>query len=426
MAELQQVRFEKMVFGGECLGRLADGRAVFVQFVLPGETAEIEITENKPRFAHGRAVKLLEVSPDRIAPPCLYFSICGGCHYQHLGYAQQLELKKDLVRDQLERIGKLANLPEIPISASPLPFGYRNQVQFHPVKSEKEEDFVSLGFKRASSDEVLPIEKCLLIPDEMNELLTHIELEAGSAITRIAMRIDSEGEIVLVFEGKSDEPPELAIELPVSSTYLTPDGRSLNLGGNDALVYHILGKEFLVSPESFFQVNLPVAEKMILHVLAILEGRKNLSLLELYSGVGLFTRFLAPLASRLTAIESAPSACFDFAGNLDEFENISLYEGAVEVILPEIVEQIKPTDLVVLDPPRAGLNAKARQALIDLNPKEIIYISCDPSTLARDLKHFSEVGYSLQSVHAFDMFPETAHVETVVLMLQDCREECPE
>jgi len=139
MSELQQVRFEKMVFGGECLGRLADGRAVFVPFVLPGETAEIEITENKQRFAHGRAVKLLEVSPDRIAPPCPYFSICGGCHYQHLGYAQQLELKKDLIRDQLERIGKLANLPEIPISASPLPFGYRNQVQFHPVKGEKED-----------------------------------------------------------------------------------------------------------------------------------------------------------------------------------------------------------------------------------------------------------------------------------------------
>ncbi len=416
MADLQQVKFEKMVYGGDCLGRLADGRAVFVPFVLPGETAEIEINESKQRFARGRAVKLFEESPDRIAPPCPYFSVCGGCHYQHLGYTQQLELKKDLVRDQLERLGKLSDLPEIPITGSPTAFGYRNQVQFHPVKSEKAEASASLGFKRASSDEVLPIEKCLLIPDEMNELLAQIELEAGSAITRIAMRNDSDGEIMLVFEGESDEPPELSLDLPVSATYLSSDGRSLNLGGNDALVYHVLGKEFLVSPESFFQVNLPVAEEMVLHVLGLLEGRKNLSILELYSGVGLFSRFLAPLASRLTAIESAPSACFDFAGNLDEFENISLYEGAVEVILPEIVAQIKPTDLVVLDPPRAGLNTKARQALIDLNPMEIIYISCDPSTLARDLKHFSETGYCLQNVHAFDMFPQTAHVETVVLM----------
>ena len=419
MAELQQVRFEKMVYGGECLGRLADGRAVFVPFVLPGELAEVEITESKPRFAHGRAVKLLEKSPDRISPPCPYFSLCGGCHYQHLGYTQQLELKKDLVKDQLERLGKLTNLPEIPITASPTAFAYRNQVQFHPAWRENAEVPASLGFKRASSDEVLPIGKCLLIPDEMNELLPQIELEAGSAITRIAMRSDSEGEIMLVFEGESDEPPELSLDLPVSATYLSPSGRSLNLSGNDALVYRVLGKEFLVSPESFFQVNLPVAEEMVRHILALVEGKQNLSILELYSGVGLFTHFIAPHASQLTAIESSPSACFDFAGNLDEFENISLYEGAVEVILPEIVAQIKPIDLVVLDPPRAGLNAKARQALIDLAPKEIIYLSCDPSTLARDLKHFGEAGYHLQSVHAFDMFPQTAHVETIAALRQE-------
>lgn len=419
MAELQQVRFEKMVYGGECLGRLADGRAVFVPFVLPGELAEVEITESKPRFAHGRAVKLLEKSPDRISPPCPYFSLCGGCHYQHLGYTQQLELKKDLVKDQLERLGKLTNLPEIPITASPTAFAYRNQVQFHPAWRENAEVPASLGFKQASSDEVLPIGKCLLIPDEMNELLPQIELEAGSAITRIAMRSDSEGEIMLVFEGESDEPPELSLDLPVSATYLSPSGRSLNLSGNDALVYRVLGKEFLVSPESFFQVNLPVAEEMVRHILALVEGKQNLSILELYSGVGLFTHFIAPHASQLTAIESSPSACFDFAGNLDEFENISLYEGAVEVILPEIVAQIKPIDLVVLDPPRAGLNAKARQALIDLAPKEIIYLSCDPSTLARDLKHFGEAGYNLQSAHAFDMFPQTAHVETIAALRQE-------
>lgn len=413
MEDLQQVRFEKMVYGGECLGRLADGRAVFVPFVLPGETAEIAITGQKERFARGRMVRLLEVSADRITPPCPYFSNCGGCAYQQLSYAQQVELKKDLVKDQLERIGKLTNLPDIQITASPAAFAYRNQVQFHPVKSENPEAPANLGFKRASSDEVIPIEKCSLIPEEMNELLPKVELEADSSISRIAMRIDSDDETLLVFEGDSDDPPELIFDLPVSATYLSPDGRSLNLGGNDALVYRVLGKDFLVSPESFFQVNLLVAEEMVRHVLSLIKGRENLSILELYSGVGLFTCFLAPHASQLTAIESAPSACFDFAGNLDEFENISLYEGAVEMILPELVKQIKPIDLVVLDPPRAGLNAKAKQALIDLNPQEIVYISCDPSTLARDLKHFTEASYSLQSLHAFDMFPQTAHVETI-------------
>jgi 23S rRNA (uracil1939-C5)-methyltransferase len=416
MEEIQRVKFEKLVYGGDCLGRLLDGRAIFVPFVLPGETADIQITEHKERFARGRMVKLLEASPNRITPPCPYFSICGGCHYQHLGYAQQVELKKELVKDQLGRIGKLSNLPDIPITASPTAFNYRNQVQFHPVLSENADAPASLGFKRPLSNEVLPIEKCLLIPEEMNELLPQIELEAESGITRIAMRIDSDGELMLIFTGESDDPPDLSIELPISSAYVGPDGQSLNLSGNDALVYTILGKEFLVSPESFFQVNLPVAEEIIKHVLSLIENQHDLNILELYSGVGLFTRFLAPHANQLTAIESSPSACFDFVGNLDEFENVSLYEGAVEVILPEIVEQIKPIDLVVLDPPRAGLSAKARQALVDLDPEQIIYISCDPSTLARDLKHFSEAGYNLQSGHAFDMFPQTTHVETMTVI----------
>ena len=405
-----------MVYGGECLGRLPDGRAIFAPFVLPGELADVEITENKERFARGRVLELLEASPNRVTPPCPYFSFCGGCHYQHLGYAQQLSLKKGLVEDQLQRIGKFSDLPEIQITASPTPFGYRNQAQFHPTRAEDAETTSRLGFKRAASDEVLPIEKCLLIPDEMNELLSQIEMDVDSGIARVGMRLDSEGEIMLVFEGEADEPPELFIDLPVSSTYLSPDGRSLNLGGNDALVYRVLGKEFLVSPESFFQVNLPVAEEMVSHVLTLIEGRENLSILELYSGVGLFSRFLAPHAKSLTAIESSPSACFDFAGNLDEFENISLYEGAVESLLPEILEQIKPVDLVVLDPPRSGLHAKARQALIDLNPREIIYISCDPSTLARDLKQLCAAGYSLHSVRAFDIFPQTAHVETMTVL----------
>ncbi len=416
MDEIQKVTFEKFVFGGDCLGRLPDGRAVFVPFALPGEVAEIEITESKERFARGQIVTLLNTSADRIEAPCPYFTICGGCHYQHLDYTQQLKLKRDLVKDQLERIGKLTDLPEIPITPSPLPFGYRNQVQFHPTNLESIEGLSSLGFKRPDSNNVLPIAKCLLIPDELNELLAQLELEAYSGVSRLAMRIDSDRELMLIFEGESDEPPDLSIELPVSSTYVSPDGQSFSLSGNDALVYTVLGKDFLVSPESFFQVNLSVAEGMIKHVLSLIGDQENLEVLELYSGVGLFTRFLAPLASRLTAIESSPSACFDFVSNLDEFENISLYEGEVEFILPGLIGQLKPIDLVVLDPPRAGLNVHARQALIDLDPKEIIYISCDPSTLSRDLKHFSEAGYSLQNIHAFDMFPQTAHVETMTVL----------
>ena len=412
--DTQVVRFEKLVFGGDCLGRLPDGRAVFVPFVLPGETAEIAITESKERFARGEVVRLLEQSPQRIQAPCPYFSLCGGCHYQHLDYAQELKLKKELVVDQLQRIGKFSDLPPIKITPSPLPFGYRNQAQFHPVNSQ--DAALGLGFKKANSNEVIPIARCLLIPGDLNELLAQIELDPGSGINRLAMRIDSDGELMLVFEGESDEPPELNIELPISSAYLSPAGQSYNLSGNDALVYNVLDKEFLVSPESFFQVNLPVAEEMLRHVFSLVENQQNLNILELYSGVGFFTRFLAPHANQLTAIESSPSACFDFVSNLNEFDNVSLYEGIVEEILPGLIDQIHPVNLVLLDPPRAGLNARARQALIDLAPDQIIYISCDPSTLARDLKHLTETGYNLQSLQAFDMFPQTAHVETMTVL----------
>jgi 23S rRNA (uracil1939-C5)-methyltransferase len=314
----------------------------------------------------------------------------------------------------LQRIGKFSDLPAIEITPSPLPFGYRNQAQFHPVNSQDAAS--SLGFKKANSNEVIPIARCLLIPEELNELLTQIMLEPDSGINRLAMRIDSDGELMLVFEGESDEPPELNIELPISSAYLSPSGQSFNLSGNDALVYKILGKEFLVSPESFFQVNLPVAEEMLCHVLSLVKNQQNLNILELYSGVGLFTHFLAPHASQLTGIESSPSACFDFVSNLDEFDNVSLYEGTVEEILPGLIDQIHLVNMVLLDPPRAGLNARARQALIDLAPDQIIYISCDPSTLARDLKHLTETGYNLQSLQAFDMFPQTAHVETMTVL----------
>lgn len=411
MNQTYTVNFEKMVYGGDCMGRLPDGRAVFVPFVLPGETAEIGLTECKERFARGNLVKLIQSSPKRVQPPCPYFTECGGCHYQHISYEQQLTLKKELLRDQLERIGKLTKLPEIEITPSPLPFAYRNQVQFHPAPTADPEK-LTLGFKKAGSDETLLIDHCLLISEELNQLLSQIDLEPDGGIQRVVFREDSTGEQMIVLAGEDEVPPDLTFELPISAAYTNPNGEDFSLSGNNALLYEIDGKEFYVSPQSFFQVNLPVAAMMVRHILEQLEGKKDLRVLELYSGVGLFTRFIAPFASELIAIESSPSACFNFVDNLDEFDNISLFEGPVEAILPNLIDEIEPIDLVLLDPPRAGLHAKARQALIKLNPSQIIYISCDPGTLARDLKHLAEAGYAITTLHAFDMFPQTKHVET--------------
>ena len=408
------VRFEKMVYGGDCMGRLPDGRAVFVPFVLPGECAEIELTESKERFARGRLVTLLQGSPERVQPACPYFSRCGGCSYQHIAYTQQLKLKKDLVIDQLQRIGKLSNLPPMEIVPSPNPFAYRNQVQFHPAVQP--DGTLSLGFKQEASDQVLPIENCLLASPEMNDLLRQLQLEPDSGIDRVVLREDSSGELMLVLEGTDPLPPDLTFELALSAAYTNPDGEVFSLSGNNALLYQIEGEDFVVSPPAFFQINLAVAAEMVRHLRSFLTAKSKLRALELYCGVGLFTRFLAPYAQKLTAIESSPSACFNFVENLDEFDHISLYEGAVEEILPGLARDLGTIDLAVLDPPRAGLNPKARQALISLRPDQICYISCDPSTLARDLKALTEAGYSPTNLRAFDMFPQTSGVETMVLL----------
>jgi len=177
-----------------------------------------------------------------------------------------------------------------------------------------------------------------------------------------------------------------------------------------------LGKQLIISPESFFQVNLNAAGEMLSHVLALLPARRDLRILELYSGAGFFSVFLAEKCRELIAVESAPSACYDFANNLDAYDHISLYEGAVEHVLPALASELKGIDLVLLDPPRAGLLAPARKALQELNPKQIIYASCDPSTLARDLKHLIAAGYMLHDVRAFDMFPQTYHIEAVAML----------
>jgi len=178
----------------------------------------------------------------------------------------------------------------------------------------------------------------------------------------------------------------------------------------------VLGRQLSLSPESFFQVNLGVAEKLVEYVLARLPQEPDLNTLELYAGAGLFSLFLAERSRELIAIESSPSACFDFANNLDAYVNVRLYEGLVEDILPALMSELPSLDLVVLDPPRAGLHPKARQSLEKLPCKHIIYVSCDPSTLARDLKHLCAAGYELEDVHLFDMFPQTYHMETVAIL----------
>lgn len=410
MAETYVVQIEKLVYGGEGLGRLPDGRAVFVPFVLPGEKVAVELLKQEQHFARGHAVQIVQPSPERIQPLCPHFGACGGCHYQHLEYSTQLQVKQDILYDQLLRLGGINNPPISGITPSSEAWNYRNLVQFHPTSLGR------LGFMDTEGTHTVPIQECHLPMEDINALWPQIDLSPETGLTRVTLREDSFGEIIVFLEGEDETGPELSLDLPVSVCYQRANGSSLTLAGQDHLIYQILGKQLAISPETFFQVNLSVAEKMVAYVLAKLPQVQNLNTLELYSGAGLFSTFLAERSHQLIAIESSPSACYDFANNLDPYENVSLYEGLVEEVLPALAQKLPALDLVLLDPPRAGLHPKARQALEKLQSQQILYISCDPSTLARDLKHLCAAGYTLIDVHLFDMFPQTYHIETVSLL----------
>ena len=410
MAETYQVTMDKLVYGGDCMGHLPDGRAVFVPFVLPGEQVSVEIVEEKKRFAKGRAVNIVKASPDRIEPRCGHFEICGGCQYQHLDYAKQLEVKQAIMLDQLQRIAGIENPPLQPIVPSPSPWNYRNYVQFHLGQHGE------LGYIAVDGEHLLPISECHLPLDGINALWPQIELGEESGVYRLGMRQDSYDEIMLIMEGEDPKPPEFSEDIPVSAVYAPPDSRLTVLAGGDHLVFKLLDRNFQVSARSFFQVNGPIAEQMVQHVLDHLDFSGEPNALELYAGVGLFSAFLAPRVKHLTAVESAGSSCHDFAVNLDEFDNVDLYEAEAEEVIPALED---PIDILVMDPPRAGLAPEVHDALGKLLPRQIAYISCDPATLARDLKKILQKGYELVSVTPFDQFPQTGHMESIVLMTRN-------
>jgi len=404
---MNEVRIEKLVYGGDGLGRLPDGRAVFVPFVLPQEIVEVEFVEEKKRFARGWPVSWVRTSPERIAPRCVHFGSCGGCQYQHMDYSHQLSVKQSLLIDQLERIGQIEHPPVQPIVPSPEPWHYRNYMQFH-LGQEGE-----LGFIHVDGEHLVPITECHLPQAGINAVWPQLDLGAESGVYRLGIRQDTYDDIMLIMEGEESKPPEFSVDMPLSAVYTPLDAPLTLLAGDDHMTFTILSRHFQVSARSFFQVNQGVAEKMIQFLLENLKLSTDEHVLELYSGVGLFSAFLAEQVSHLTAVESSGSACYDFAMNLDEFDNVTLYEAEAEDVLPSI--DIHPS-ILVMDPPRAGLKPAVHDAIAKLNPTQIAYISCDPATLARDLKKIIHNGYELGSATPFDLFPQTAHVETVVLM----------
>jgi 23S rRNA (uracil1939-C5)-methyltransferase len=398
-----------MAHGGDALGR-HEGKVIFVPYAIPGETVRAQIIEDKGHYAFAHLVEVVEPSNHRVDPPCPYFGQdkCGGCQWQHIAYDTQLRLKAEILVDQLERIGDV----EEPLVHPTLPdesgWAYRNHAQFHPARGG------GLGFQKASSDDVVAIDYCRILHPLLSDLYGLIDLDVEGLIRLVLRAGTVTGDRLIGFEMEEDVPPALVSDEAVSCVILLNEGGYANLVGDNMITEVVAEHLYRVSASSFFQVNTPQAAELVRLAMAYLDLEGPETVLDAFCGVGLFTRHLAERAELVIGVESSPSAVDDLLENTAEYSNVEIIEGAVEGVLPEITV---PLDAALLDPPRGGLDRFALDALVELGPERIVYVSCDPATLARDAKRLHSSGYRLVETQPVDMFPQTYHVESVSLFV---------
>lgn len=366
-----------MAYEGHALARYPEG-VVFAEYGIPGERATVELYRKHGGVAHGRVVEVHEASPDRVEAPCSYFGVCGGCQWQHITYERQLELKRHVVSEQLRRIGKFAVQPVAEIVGADQPLGYRNHMRFSAGKRG------DLGFVRRGSHSLLPIDRCLIAQPAINGTLAR-------------------------YQGKTTGLHQLEVRLGVNTGDILiqpPESGEKRGSYREAL----LGRPFEVSSASFFQSNTRQAERLIELVIEKLDPQPDDLLVDAYAGVGTFAALLAPHVKRVIAIEEAPNAVADAIVNMKDLSNVTCIEGKVEHVLPELDER---PDALILDPPRQGCHRAVLDAITTHRPRRLAYVSCDPATLARDLRILVDGGYELLEVTPLDMFPQTFHVECV-------------
>jgi 23S rRNA (uracil1939-C5)-methyltransferase len=400
-----ELTLDTIAHGGSAIGH-HDRRAIFVPYVIPGERIMARITDDRSRYAFAEGVAVLEPSPHRVTSRCPHFGPkrCGGCHFQHIDYAAQLDYKRDVVIDQFKRIGGLNNPPVPPTIPSPDEWAYRCHATFHVDESG------SLCYIGTDNTTLIPIEECHIIRPELLTLLDELDFEDIPELDRVRLQIGSEGDLMVILSTKDDQAPELEVNMPVSINFLLSDNEPVNLIGSSNVIYTLRGRRFRVTAGGFFQVNLPQAETLVDLVLQKLDLQGGETVLDLYAGVGLFTAFIAERAALVTSVESYPPAVTDADENLSDLDNIDLIEGSVEDVLAELDG---PYDAAVIDPPRTGVEPRVLDLLDELAPRRIVYVSCEPATLARDAKRLAAKGYQLVDAQPVDMFPQTYHIECV-------------
>ena len=427
-----------------------DKGVVFVQGALPGEKVNAEIVARKKDFMIADTVSIEQASSGRVTPRCKYYGKCGGCQLQHADYDTQLTLKAGIVRDAMTRIGGFPaeKFNALTCEASPKFWGYRNKASF-PVQNLKGK--IATGFYRAGTHRLELIRQCPVNAKKLNEMYEKIlaalennrysfdgydeRTNKGKLRHIIARTGINTGESLLSFviNGKlSSKNVKALISLGMSAA---PDTLTLNHNskpGNvilgtytenllgSGLIHERLGKfDLMFDTTSFFQVNTGQAEKLFTYASELAKGAKNI--LELYSGTGSLTCYLAANSEHVTSIEEWKSAVRMAAKNLkaNGFDNVETLCGKSEEVISDLNEPARRFDAVVLDPPRDGCERSVLEAVNNFGVPRVIYVSCNPATLARDCKILSGHGYKLESVKAFDMFPQTAHVESVCLLTKE-------
>jgi len=435
-----------MIYGGDGLGRLpADehgrGKAVFVPFVLPGERVDVTLVEQKPGFARGRVDKLLEPSPQRIEPQCPYFQRCGGCHYQHTEYEHQLAIKADILKENLRRLAKVELENELKVHASP-PWGYRNRSRFRV----RIEGAFAAGYFKFNSHELLAVEQCPIssplinralaklwelgrageVPVELREVEFSADADDAKLPVEVYVAVDQRGprknaEAAVrgaqhFAEQLTASLPEIASACVYAQTTVSAPGAAppmseepLWVSNPEGLQYRTRAANYRVSAGSFFQVNRHIIDELTEVVASEQRGQLGL---DLYAGVGLFSTVLAQHFGHIVAVESSQSSFADLRYNAPA--NVKSVRAGVEEYLAKGNKERSDPDFVVVDPPRSGLGERVANALLKLAPPRLTYVSCDPATLARDLKSLLAGGYKVQQAHLLDLFPQTFHIESVL------------
>lgn len=434
-----------MGYEGEGVGKIQDF-TIFVPEALVGEKVKIKIVKVNKNFGFGKLIEVIDGSPNRVDPICSTYKRCGGCQLQHFSYEAQLEFKKQRVKDCIERIGKIENIKMHNTIGMEEPYRYRNKVQL-PVGSK--EGQIYIGFYAPRSHEIVNMTSCHIQHKEADDTMelvrqwikkhnikTYDESSHSGIIRHIMVRKAFKTEEVMVVVVTNDEKlpfKQELIDLLVNNikgitsivqninskrTNVILGLKCITLWGKDTISDYIGKFKFNISPLSFFQVNPEQTEVLYNKALeyAALTGEETV--FDAYCGTGTISLFLSQKAKKVYGVEIVPEAIENAKENAaqNNITNAEFIVGQSETVIPELIEKGIKADVVVVDPPRKGCDKVLLEAIANMKPSRIVYVSCDPSTLGRDLKILDELGYKTEDVQPVDMFPHTAHVETVVLI----------